>query len=114
MPQAVIALPSLPPLFSPQDDQWPSLWRGGAGEFFATMVFVFVGTGAVVACQTQLGSLTIHVSSQILISLAHGFAIMVLVYAVGEVSGGKNKFLYSYKVVMNIEISRIFIHYFYS
>jgi len=88
MPEAVIALPSLPVLFDKEDDQWPSLWRGATAEFFATMIFVFVGTGAVIACQTTLGTDKIGVPSQILISFAHGFAIMVLVYAVGEISGG--------------------------
>jgi len=88
MPEAVIALPSLPKLIDYEEDQWPSVWRGAAAEFFATMIFIFIGTGSVVACKAELGFANIGVPSIILISLAHGFCIMVLVYAVGEVSGG--------------------------
>jgi len=85
MPSAVISLPKFQ---DDEEDVLSSLWRGSISEFFATMIFVFIGTGAVVACQAQLGQSGIGVPSLILISLAHGFAIMVLVYAVGEVSGG--------------------------
>jgi len=88
MPQAVIMLPGLPPFKNADDDVWQSLWRGAVSEFFATLVFVFVGTGAVVAAQAQLGEDDIDQASLVLISLSHGFAIMVLVYTVGEVSGG--------------------------
>jgi len=88
MPEAVIRLPHLPPLINVEEDVLPSLWRGAAAEFFATLIFVFVGTGTVVACQTELGVASIGVPSLTLISLAHGFAITVLVYAVGEISGG--------------------------
>lgn len=89
MPSAVISLPKFQ---DEVDDVIPSLWRGGVSEFFATMIFVFIGTGAVVASQAQLGSSSIGVPNLTLIALAHGFAIMVLVYTVGEVSGGKISF----------------------
>jgi len=79
---------SLPKFQDDEDDVTASLWRGGVSEFFATLMFVFIGTGAVVASQAQLGSSAIGVPNLTLIALAHGFAIMVLVYAVGEVSGG--------------------------
>jgi len=88
MPTATIALPSLPRLFEPENDQWPSLWRGSVAEFTATMIFVFIGCGSVVACEAQLASSSIGVPAMAAIAVAHGFAIMVLVYAVGEVSGG--------------------------
>jgi len=88
MPQAFITLPSLPKYIDDHEDRLPSLWRGGVSEFFATLIFIFVGTGSVVAAQTNLGSSSINTASLVLISLAHGFAIMVLVYAIGEVSGG--------------------------
>jgi len=59
------------------------------------LIFVFIGTGSVVASKTQLGSTSdgiitgsMDVSGLLVVALAHGFAIMVLVYAVGEVSGG--------------------------
>lgn len=97
MPEAVIKLPTLPPLINPDEDVVPSLWRGAAAEFFATLIFVFVGTGAVVACQSELGKSTIGVPSLTLIALAHGFAITVLVYAVGEISGGNFQFRFVLK-----------------
>lgn len=85
MPQPLIAIPKFQ---DEVDDVLPSLWRGGVSEFFATLIFVFIGTGAVVACQAQNLDSTLPVPALTLIALAHGFAIMVLVYAVGEVSGG--------------------------
>jgi MIP family channel proteins len=71
-----------------KDDVWQSLWRGAVSEFVATLIFIFIGTGSVVAAQAQLGSSQIGVPALTLISLAHGFAIMVLVYSIGEISGG--------------------------
>jgi glycerol uptake facilitator-like aquaporin len=79
----------IPKFRDPKDDVVSALWRGGVSEFFATAVFVFIGTGAVVASQDTLGSGSLKVPNLTLISLAHGFAIMVLIYAIGEVSGGK-------------------------
>jgi len=79
---------SLPHHWIDQDDVWAALWRGGIAEFFATMIFVFIGCGSVLAAQATLGQSTIGVPSLTLISLAHGFCIMVMVYSVGEVSGG--------------------------
>jgi len=71
-----------------QDDVWAALWRGGVAEFFATMIFIFIGCGSVISSQAVLGDGGIGVPNITLISLAHGFCIMVLVYSVGEVSGG--------------------------
>jgi len=71
-----------------EDDQWQSLWRGAISEFSATLMFVFIGTGAVIATKATLGESAIQIPSLTVIALAHGFAIMVLVYAVGEISGG--------------------------
>jgi len=77
------------PLFRiEEDDPWQALWRSGVSEFFATMIFVFIGCGSVVATQATLGASSIQVPSLTLISLAHGFCIMVMVYTVGEISGG--------------------------
>ena len=78
----------VPKLRDHEEDVWTSLWRGSVSEFFATMIFIFIGCGSVVAGQSVLGSSGIEIPSLTLIALAHGFAIMVLVYAVGEVSGG--------------------------
>lgn len=71
-----------------EDDQWQSLWRGAISEFSATLMFVFIGTGAVIGTKATLGESAIQIPSLTVIALAHGFAIMVLVYAVGEISGG--------------------------
>jgi len=79
---------SFPKFQDPEEDVIPALWRGGVSEFFATMIFVFIGTGAATAAAASLGEVSIQVPPLTLISIAHGFAIMVLVYAVGEVSGG--------------------------
>jgi len=78
----------VPKFRDPKDDVLSSLWRGAVSEFFATAIFVFIGTGAVVAAQDTLGNSQIQVPNLTLIALAHGFAIMVLIYAIGEVSGG--------------------------
>jgi len=71
-----------------EEDRWQSLWRSAASEFFATAVFVFIGTGSVIASKATLGEDAIGPPSITLIALAHGFAIMVLVYSIGEISGG--------------------------
>jgi len=71
-----------------KEDSWQSLWRAAVSEFFATMIFVFIGTGSVVAAKTALGENGIAIPSLTVIALAHGFAIMVLVYTIGEISGG--------------------------
>jgi len=71
-----------------QDDIWQSLWRAGVSEFFATMIFVFIGTGSVIAADAVLGEDGIKVPALTIIALAHGFCIMVMIYSIGEVSGG--------------------------
>jgi len=55
---------------------------------FAVAIFVFLGSGSVAAVQDFLGANKLEVSALTLISLAHGFAIMILVYSIGEISGG--------------------------
>jgi glycerol uptake facilitator-like aquaporin len=72
-----------------EEDGLTGLWRGVVSEFTATMMFIFLGCGSVVATQATLGESSVPVDSLTAISLAHGFAITVLVYAVGEVSGGE-------------------------
>jgi MIP family channel proteins len=51
-------------------------------EFVGTFTLVFVGTGAIVVNDVSEGVIT-HVG----IALAFGLAIMVMIYAVGDVSG---------------------------
>jgi len=71
-----------------KDDIWQSLWRAAMSEFFATMIFIFIGTGSVIAANAVLGENDIKVPALTIIALAHGFCIMVMVYSIGEVSGG--------------------------
>jgi len=71
-----------------EEDALPALVRASMSEYVATLVFVLVGTGAVIASKAALGDDRIEVSSITLIALAHGFAITVLIYAIGGISGG--------------------------
>jgi len=111
MPQAQIYLPSLPEFRHPVDDALSSLWRGCISEFFATLIFVFVGTGSVIAAKTNLAhvdvTVKLEIASLVLISLAHGFAIMVLVYAIGEVSGGHINPAVTWAALLTYKISFI-------
>ena len=60
-------------------------WRSVAAEFIATGLFVFLGTGTVVAVQATV---TDFGSALLTIALAHGLAIAVLVAAIARISGG--------------------------
>ena len=62
-------------------------WRATAAEFFATALFVFLGTGAVVSAMSLTGG-TMTPAALVIIALAHGFAIMALVAATANISGG--------------------------
>ena len=62
-------------------------WRATLAEFIATLLFVFVGAGSVVAS----GSLTdgeLNAARLVAIALTHGLAIALLVYATANLSGG--------------------------
>ena len=63
------------------------VWRSTLAEFIATLLFVFLGAGVVVVS----GSLTngdLTVARLGAIALAHGLAIVLLVYATANISGG--------------------------
>lgn len=80
----------LPTLMDREEDVWQSLWRCSVAEFMGTLIFVFLGTGSVVAAQAG-GKDSIDPNSDpliILVALAHGFAITVTIYTIGDVSGG--------------------------
>ncbi len=51
-------------------------------EFIGTFVLVFVGTGAIIANDASLGAIT-HVG----ISLTFGFAVLAMIYTIGDISG---------------------------
>jgi len=78
----------IPKPFDKEEDVWASLWRGGLSEFFATMIFIFIGCGSVLSVSVSGLGNEIPSAALVSIALAHGFAIMVLVYSIGEVSGG--------------------------
>ena len=62
-------------------------WRATLAEFVATLLFVFLGAGSVVAT----GALTngeLTAPRLLVIALAHGFAIALLAYATANISGG--------------------------
>ena len=62
-------------------------WRATFAEFIATLLFVFLGAGAVVVSGTLTnGELT--AARLVTIALAHGLAIALLVFATAHISGG--------------------------
>jgi len=79
--------------FQPEDFSLRT-WRAVAAEFIATGLFVFIGTGAVVAANAGFlaaGGELPGVPGQgfiITVALAHGLAIALLVAATAKISGG--------------------------
>ena len=65
----------------------PAAWRSAAAELLATGLFVFLGTGAVVASGVVTGG-EMNAARLAVIALAHGLAIMLLVAAIANISGG--------------------------
>ena len=63
--------------------------RAVFAEFVATLLFVFIGSGAVVGVVGVLGRPpTEDIGALVAIALAHGLAIAVLVAAIARISGG--------------------------
>jgi MIP family channel proteins len=81
-----------------QDHLNERTWRAVFAEFIATMLFVFIGVGAVVMVVGALplsgggdvtGVITVDPGSALIaIAIAHGLAIAVLVAATARISGG--------------------------
>lgn len=64
-------------------------WRAVFAEFVATLLFVFIGAGAVVAVTEVLARTPdADIGALVAIALAHGLAIAVLVAATAKLSGG--------------------------
>ena len=64
------------------DEAWPDLGRRSAAEGLATFALVFAGCGAVVANSEYHGAL-----GAVGVSLVFGLVIMVMIYAIGHLSG---------------------------
>ncbi|MDA1188684.1 MAG: MIP family channel protein [Chloroflexi bacterium] len=62
-------------------------WRDSLAEFVATMLFIFIGCGSVVASGIATGG-TLDAGRLVAIALAHGIAITLLVFATAHISGG--------------------------
>ena len=63
--------------------EYASLFRRLGGEFVGTFALVFAGAGAIVIDASNNGAVT-HVG----IAATFGLVIMVMIYAVGHISGG--------------------------
>lgn len=63
-------------------------WYGIGAEFLATGLFVFLGAGAVVVSGGIAGGDELTAARLLVIALAHGLAIMLLVAATANISGG--------------------------
>lgn len=73
------------------EDFGPKTWRAVLAEFIATLLFVFVGAGSVVAVVGVLGSnpgFQGDPAALAAIALAHGLAIALLVAGTARISGG--------------------------
>src|SRR3972149_2300704 len=71
------------------DDLGPSAWRAAIAELIATLLFVFIGAGAVVVITGVLGlSPGEDAAALVAIALAHGLAIATMVAATARISGG--------------------------
>lgn len=64
-----------------------TLWRPALAEFFATMLFVFIGPAAVVAA-LSLNDGKLSAAGLVGIAIAHGLAIVAGVSATANISGG--------------------------
>lgn len=63
-------------------------YRAGFAEFIATMLFVFLGPGAVIASGITAPGAQLTADKLLVIAVGHGLAIAVLVWATAHVSGG--------------------------
>lgn len=62
-------------------------WRDSLAEFIATMLFIFIGAGSVVASGIASGG-EMDSGRLVAIAVAHGIAITLLVFATAHISGG--------------------------
>ena len=69
-----------------EDLRNPAAWRATLAEFIATLLFVFIGAGAVVFTGMIDGEMTLW--RRLFIAVANGMAIAVMVSATARWSGG--------------------------
>ena len=74
-------------LLSLDDLKDKSAWQAAVAELIATLLFVFLGAGAVVS-SAMIGGADMTPERLIAIALAHGLGIAVLVAAIARFSGG--------------------------
>jgi hypothetical protein len=95
-----------PQLVDKDEDVWQALWRSVVAEFFGTLIFVFLGTASVTSSSRLIANAQAHiagggasaafvssmisspVSQLILIAFGFGFSLTVVIYTIGEISGG--------------------------
>ncbi len=61
--------------------------RAAIAEAYGTFVLVLIGPGTVVATKFLAGPSSLSAASLGFIALAHGFALMAVIYSVGHISG---------------------------
>jgi len=84
----------IPQVYDKEEDHWQSLWRCSLAEFFGTLIFVFLGTASVTSAVNSAptnGDAYDQAAFVMSVAFAHGFAIAISIYSIGEISGGTHK-----------------------
>ena len=89
-------------LFSKNELLSPDAFRAASAELIATMLFVFLGAGSVVANMTMTPG---DVNPTVAIALARRLAIVILVFATFNVSGGHINPAVTFAVVLTRRMS---------
>ena len=97
--------PKLPQPYDREDDHWQSLWRCGLAEFFGTLIFVFIGTGSVTSAFWPPSPQGATPEFVMQVAMAHGFAISISIYSIGEISGGNINPAVSWALMITRKIS---------
>lgn len=72
---------------APTEEAPSAAWRAAAAELIATLLFIFLGAGTVVATGGLIKD-SLTSARLVAIALAHGLAIALLVSATAKISGG--------------------------
>jgi MIP family channel proteins len=79
-------------------------WQHSLAEFIVTLLFIFIGCGAVVASGMASGG-ALDTGRLVAIALAHGLAIALLVFATANVSGGHINPAVTFAMIVTRKIS---------